>query len=292
VTVGGCGVVWCGVAGGGAHTDIRDVSLDSLRRAIGVVPQDTTLFNDTLYYNIAYGRPTATREEVLEAARLARVHDSIMAMPAGYETVVGERGLKLSGGEKQRVAIARMILKDPKIIFCDEATSSLDSQTEYELLQNLRVRVPCLVFCFCGCCRLRPPSSLRVCRVVALYGRVQEVTAGRTTIVIAHRLSTVVDSDEIFVLDRGQVVEHGTHTQLLADPNSKYSHMWSLQAQAQLKTAEAARAREDAEREEQTPASVLHKKPAAPLPSNASSTAPADAAAASNSGSKPAVRHE
>jgi ABC-type transport system involved in Fe-S cluster assembly fused permease/ATPase subunit len=175
--------------------DLRSVSLESLRKQIGVVPQDPLLFNETIYYNIAYGNPNATREQVIEAAKLARIHDSIMKMPAQYETMVGERALKLSGGERQRVSVARMILKNPAIVFCDEATSSLDSGLEHELLENLK-----------------------------------EVCAGRTTIVIAHRLSTIVDSDWILVLDQGKVVEQGTHLTLIADPNSSYSTMWARQA--------------------------------------------------------------
>eukprot|EP00823_Brevimastigomonas_motovehiculus_P000404 TRINITY_DN1049_c0_g1_i1.p1 TRINITY_DN1049_c0_g1~~TRINITY_DN1049_c0_g1_i1.p1 ORF type:complete len:698 (-),score=137.66 TRINITY_DN1049_c0_g1_i1:523-2616(-) len=178
--------------------DIRDVKVDSLRRAIGVVPQDTMLFNDTIYYNIHYGNPTATREQVIEAAKLARVHDSIMSFPKGYDTVVGERGVKLSGGEKQRVAIARMILKRPSIVICDEPTSSLDTQTEHEILANLR-----------------------------------EVAHGRTTIIVAHRLSTIVDSDIIFVFENGKVVEQGKHSDLLNIPNGRYARMWELQAQTQ-----------------------------------------------------------
>jgi len=184
------------VAGGRIRIDgqdIRDVTLDSLRRSIGVVPQDTTLFNDTIYYNIAYGNPQATREQVLEASKLARVHDAVVRMPKGYDTIVGERGLKLSGGEKQRVAIARLLLKNPKIVLCDEATSSLDSHSEHEILQNLH-----------------------------------DVTRGRTTIFVAHRLSTIVDADVIVVMDNGVVVESGSHRQLLSDPNSRYSAMWSM----------------------------------------------------------------
>ena len=163
--------------------DIRDVTQDSLRRAIGVVPQDTVLFNDTIYYNIAYGRPGATRAEIEEAARLARIHDFIAALPDGYETMVGERGLKLSGGEKQRVAIARVILKAPQILIFDEATSALDTKTEREIQASLA-----------------------------------EVSAGRTTLVIAHRLSTIVDADEILVLDGGRIVERGHHRGAAAPP--------------------------------------------------------------------------
>jgi ATP-binding cassette, subfamily B, heavy metal transporter len=176
--------------------DIRDVTQDSLRRAIGVVPQDTVLFNDTIYYNIAYGRPGATREHTEEAARLARIHDFIETLPDGYETMVGERGLKLSGGEKQRVAIARVILKVPRILVFDEATSALDTKTEREIQASLA-----------------------------------EVSAGRTTLVIAHRLSTVVDADEILVLDRGHIVERGDHVELLCR-RGVYATMWARQQQA------------------------------------------------------------
>jgi len=176
--------------------DIRDVTQDSLRRAIGVVPQDTVLFNDTIYYNIAYGRPGATQAEIEEAARLARIHDFIMTLPDGYETMVGERGLKLSGGEKQRVAIARVILKAPQILICDEATSALDTKTEREIQASLA-----------------------------------EVSAGRTTLVIAHRLSTIVDADEIVVLDRGHIVERGHHTDLLLR-RGVYASMWARQQEA------------------------------------------------------------
>jgi len=175
--------------------DIRDVTQDSLRRAIGVVPQDTVLFNDTIYYNISYGRPGATREQIEEAASLARIHDFIKALPDGYETMVGERGLKLSGGEKQRVAIARVILKAPRILIFDEATSALDTKTEREIQASLA-----------------------------------EVSVGRTTLVIAHRLSTVVDADEILVLDRGHIVERGHHTELLLR-RGVYATMWARQQQ-------------------------------------------------------------
>jgi len=173
--------------------DIRSVSQSSLRRAIGIVPQDTVLFNDTVAYNIAYGRPGATQAEVEEAARQARIHDFISATPKGYLTMVGERGLKLSGGEKQRVAIARTLLKDPPILIFDEATSALDSANER-----------------------------------AIQAELQSVAHNKTTLVIAHRLSTVVDAHEILVLDAGQVVERGTHTQLLA-LQGHYARMWSLQ---------------------------------------------------------------
>jgi ATP-binding cassette subfamily B protein len=184
------------VAGGRVTVDgqdIREVSQASLRAAIGIVPQDTVLFNDTVYYNIAYGRPGAGREEVIEAARLARIHDFVAGLPDGYETVVGERGLKLSGGEKQRVAIARTLLKQPCIFLFDEATSSLDSKTEKEIQQSLR-----------------------------------EVSRNRTTLVIAHRLSTVVEADEILVLEAGRIVERGRHDALLAR-NGHYAAMWRRQ---------------------------------------------------------------
>ena len=176
--------------------DIRDVAQASLRAAIGVVPQDTVLFNDTIYYNIAYGRPGASPAEVEEAARLARIHDFIMSLPDGYQSRVGERGLKLSGGEKQRVAIARTILKRPRILVFDEATSALDSHTEKEIQASLR-----------------------------------EVATDRTTLVIAHRLSTVVDADDIVVLDEGRVAEHGRHDELLA-LGGRYAAMWERQQKA------------------------------------------------------------
>jgi ABC-type transport system involved in Fe-S cluster assembly fused permease/ATPase subunit len=176
--------------------DIRNVTQDSLRRAIGVVPQDTVLFNDTIYYNIAYGRPGATQAEIEEAARLARIHDFITTLPDGYETMVGERGLKLSGGEKQRVAIARVILKAPQILVFDEATSALDTKTEREIQASLA-----------------------------------EVSTGRTTLVIAHRLSTIVDADEILVLDRGHIVERGQHAELLLR-RGIYATMWARQQEA------------------------------------------------------------
>ena len=176
--------------------DIRSVSQSSLRRAIGIVPQDTVLFNDTVAYNIAYGRPGATQAEVEEAARQARIHDFIAATPKGYLTMVGERGLKLSGGEKQRVAIARTLLKNPPILIFDEATSALDSANER-----------------------------------AIQAELQSVAHNKTTLVIAHRLSTVVDAHEILVLDAGQVIERGTHAQLLAQ-QGHYARMWSLQQSA------------------------------------------------------------
>ena len=175
--------------------DIRQVAQGSLRAAIGIVPQDTVLFNDTVRYNIAYGRPGASDAEVEEAARLARIHDFVQSLPDGYESMVGERGLKLSGGEKQRVAIARTILKAPRILMFDEATSALDTGTEREIQQSLR-----------------------------------EVSRGRSTLVIAHRLSTVADADEIVVLVAGEVVERGRHPDLLAQ-GGVYAEMWKRQAE-------------------------------------------------------------
>ena len=176
--------------------DLRDVTQESLRRAIGIVPQDTVLFNDTIDYNIAYGRPGAPDVEIEEAARLAAIHDFIIATPDGYKTRVGERGLKLSGGEKQRVAIARTMLKKPTILVFDEATSALDSHTEKEIQAALGA-----------------------------------VSRDHTTLVIAHRLSTVVDADEIIVLDHGSIVERGTHRQLLA-AGGAYAAMWTRQQEA------------------------------------------------------------
>ena len=176
--------------------DIRQVAQQSLRAAIGIVPQDTVLFNDTIFYNIRYGRPDASAAEIEAAARLAQVHDFVMGLPDGYDTKVGERGLKLSGGEKQRVAIARTILKDPKILLFDEATSALDTHTEKEIQAALR-----------------------------------RVSANRTTLVIAHRLSTVVDADEIIVLDAGRIVERGRHGDLLAR-GGMYAGLWARQQEA------------------------------------------------------------
>ncbi len=185
--------------------DVRDVSQDSVRNAIGVVPQDTVLFNDTIRYNIAYGRPNASQEEVENAARLAQVHDFVLRLPDGYDTKVGERGLKLSGGEKQRVAIARTLLKDPRLLILDEATSALDTRTEQDIQAALR-----------------------------------DAARGRTTLVIAHRLSTVVDADEILVLQDGQVAERGSHGQLIA-ADGLYAAMWRRQSEA-VAAAEAAAA--------------------------------------------------
>jgi ATP-binding cassette, subfamily B, heavy metal transporter len=177
--------------------DIRDVTQKSLRRAIGIVPQDTVLFNDTIYYNIAYGQPDATREEIIEAARSAHIHEFVETLPDKYDTIVGERGLKLSGGEKQRVAIARTLLKNPPILVFDEATSALDSRTEK-----------------------------------AIQAELQEIATNHTTLVIAHRLSTIMDADQILVMEHGQIVERGTHGELLARDGA-YAHMWALQQQEQ-----------------------------------------------------------
>ncbi len=181
--------------------DIRDVTQDSLRHAIGVVPQDTVLFNDSVRYNIGYGRPGARETEIEEAARLARIHDFVAGLPDGYRSPVGERGLKLSGGEKQRVAIARVILKEPRILIFDEATSALDTKTEREIQTSL-----------------------------------DEVSAERTTLMIAHRLSTVVGADEILVLDGGRIVERGDHAALLAR-GDVYAAMWARQQEADERAA-------------------------------------------------------
>ena len=174
--------------------DLRDVTQDSVHRLIGVVPQDTVLFNDTVYYNIAYGRPEAPREELIAAAKAAKIHDFIMSLPEGYETKVGERGLKLSGGEKQRVGIARTILKNPPILLLDEATSALDTQTERDIQESLK-----------------------------------EMGQGRTVITIAHRLSTIADADRIVVLEKGEIVEEGRHEALLAH-GGRYAAMWARQS--------------------------------------------------------------
>jgi ATP-binding cassette subfamily B protein len=184
--------------------DVRDVTQDSLRSAIGVVPQDTVLFNDSIRYNIAYGDVTAEPEKIEDAARRAQLSDFIAKLPDGYLTRVGERGLKLSGGEKQRVAIARVLMKNPEILIFDEATSSLDSRTEHEIQENLR-----------------------------------QISAHRTTLVIAHRLSTVVDADEILVLDDGVIVERGTHQALLARGGT-YAAMWERQQRATDELADVA----------------------------------------------------
>ncbi len=173
--------------------DLRDITQDSLRHAIGIVPQDTVLFNDTIEYNIAYGRPGASKDEIIAAARAASIHDFIASLPDGYATMVGERGLKLSGGEKQRVAIARTLLKDPAILIFDEATSALDSKAEQ-----------------------------------AIQAQLKEIARNRTTMVIAHRLSTIADAQQIIVLDHGRIVERGTHAALLAR-EGLYAQMWERQ---------------------------------------------------------------
>ena len=178
--------------------DVRDVTQDSLHQAIGVVPQDTVLFNDTIHYNIAYGRENATHTEVINAAKNAQIHKFIMSLPQKYDTVVGERGLKLSGGEKQRVGIARTLLKDPPILLLDEATSALDSETEHEIQEAL-----------------------------------ERASQGRTVVMIAHRLSTVLKADKIIVLENGVVVEVGTHRELLKQ-NGRYLDLWTLQRSEQI----------------------------------------------------------
>jgi ATP-binding cassette subfamily B protein len=184
-------------------SDIRDVTQSSLRESIGIVPQDTVLFNDTIRYNIHYGRPEASREDVIAAAKAAHIHDFVESLPDGYESRVGERGLKLSGGEKQRVAIARAILKNPRILIFDEATSALDSETEQGIQAEL-----------------------------------DRIAKGRTTLVIAHRLSTVMDADQVLVLDGGRVVERGTHRELL-ESEGAYAQMWALQLQEEAEQATA-----------------------------------------------------
>jgi len=181
--------------------DIRDVTQKSVRAAIGIVPQDTVLFNDTIYYNIAYGDTEATREQVIDAARSAHIHDFIASLPDGYDAMVGERGLKLSGGEKQRVAIARAILKNPGVLIFDEATSALDSKSERAIQEELA-----------------------------------RIAADRTTLVIAHRLSTIVDADQILVMESGRIVERGTHRELLA-LGGNYAQMWALQQQEERSVA-------------------------------------------------------
>ncbi|MDC7714013.1 ABC transporter ATP-binding protein/permease [Vogesella sp. LYT5W] len=179
-------------------TDIRELTQDSLRAHIGIVPQDTVLFNDSIYYNIAYGRPGASREEVIEAAKSAHIHDFVMGLPDGYDTTVGERGLKLSGGEKQRVAIARTLLKNPPVLIFDEATSALDSRTEK-----------------------------------AIQTELFDIAANRTTLIIAHRLSTIADADTIIVMEGGRIIERGHHRQLLA-AGGRYAEMWRLQQESEL----------------------------------------------------------
>ena len=175
------------------NEDLRNINQESLRQKIGVVPQDTVLFNDTIYYNIAYGNPLASREEIINAAKVADIHNFIESIPDQYDTLVGERGLKLSGGEKQRVAIARTILKNPSIFFFDEATSALDSSTEKEIQENL-----------------------------------EKISKGKTTLIIAHRLSTAADADNIIVLDKGEIIEEGTHEELLK-LGKVYREMWKKQ---------------------------------------------------------------
>jgi ABC-type transport system involved in Fe-S cluster assembly fused permease/ATPase subunit len=179
--------------------DVRNVTQKSLRAAIGIVPQDTVLFNDTIYYNIAYGDPEASHEQVIAAARAAHIHEFIQSLPQGYESLVGERGLKLSGGEKQRVAIARAILKNPRILIFDEATSALDSKSEK-----------------------------------AIQAELKRIAADRTTLTIAHRLSTIVDADQILVMEHGRIMERGTHDDLLSH-GGVYAHMWALQQQEEAR---------------------------------------------------------
>jgi ATP-binding cassette subfamily B protein len=174
--------------------DVRDISQDSLHAQIGVVPQDTVLFNDTIHYNIAYGRPEASRQDLIAAAKAAKIHDFILSLPEGYETRVGERGLKLSGGEKQRVGIARTLLKNPPILLLDEATSALDTQTEHDIQESLKA-----------------------------------MSEGRTVITIAHRLSTIAEADRIVVLEQGRIVEEGRHEALLTR-GGRYAAMWARQS--------------------------------------------------------------
>jgi ATP-binding cassette, subfamily B, heavy metal transporter len=192
--------------------DIRDVTQQSLRAAIGVVPQDTVLFNDTIFYNIKYGRPNATEEEITQAAKLAQIDGFIRSLPQGYKSMVGERGLKLSGGEKQRVAIARTILKSPPILILDEATSALDSHTEREIQDAL-----------------------------------DRVVKNRTTVVIAHRLSTIIHADVILVLDKGQIAERGSHAELIAK-DGLYASLWARQREAEKAREDLALALEAAEK--------------------------------------------
>jgi ATP-binding cassette subfamily B protein len=178
--------------------DLRDVKQGSVRSAIGIVPQDTVLFNDSIEYNIAYGRPGASHEEVVAAAKAAYIHDFIISLPQGYQSQVGERGLKLSGGEKQRVAIARTLLKNPAILVFDEATSALDSRAEQ-----------------------------------AIQAQLKEIARDRTTLVIAHRLSTIADAHQILVMDHGRIIERGTHASLL-QAGGAYATMWQRQQAAQV----------------------------------------------------------
>ena len=201
--------------------DIAKVQQDTLRAAIGMVPQDTVLFNDSIVYNIRYGRPSASEEEVIAAAKLAHIHDFVSGLPAGYATLVGERGLKLSGGEKQRVAIARTILKGPPILILDEATSALDSRTERDIQAALKA-----------------------------------IAKGRTTLVIAHRLSTVVDADEIIVVDKGRIVERGTHDSLLLR-RGMYADMWNRQKEADEARERLAEDLEEGEKDDRDSVAVL-----------------------------------
>jgi ATP-binding cassette, subfamily B, heavy metal transporter len=225
--------------------DIRDVTQQSLRHAIGVVPQDTVLFNDTIRYNLLYGRPEASEAEVEAAARLAQIDDFIRTLPQGYDTMVGERGLKLSGGEKQRVAIARTILKAPPILMLDEATSALDSHTEKEIQDAL-----------------------------------DKVARDRTTLVIAHRLSTIVTADAIIVLDQGRLVEQGTHAELM-ERGGLYASLWNRQRQAEKAREELAAALEQEKLEgERIKAGRMSAEDLAAIPS-----APADRPAPASSGS-------
>jgi ATP-binding cassette subfamily B protein len=182
---------------------VRDYTQQSVRATIAIVPQDTVLFNDTIYYNIQYGRPGASREEVEHAARAAHIHELIVGLPDGYDTEVGERGLKLSGGEKQRVAIARALLKNPAVLIFDEATSALDSRSEQ-----------------------------------AIQSELDRIALGRTTLTIAHRLSTVMNADEILVMDAGKIIERGKHAELVAR-DGHYAQMWKLQQQERLRELEA-----------------------------------------------------
>jgi len=203
--------------------DLRDITQTSLHDAIGVVPQDTVLFNDTIGYNIAYGRADATQDEIIAAAKAAKIHDFVMSLPDGYETTVGERGLKLSGGEKQRVGIARTLLKNPPILLLDEATSALDTQTERDIQVSLKA-----------------------------------MGEGRTVISIAHRLSTIVDADRIVVLEQGEIVEEGRHEELLAH-GGRYAAMWARQGGEEYLLRNSVRQlEEDGEAE---PSDMRHRAP-------------------------------